>query len=390
MKKIFKVAIATLSLLIVMTGCSSDEPSAPKTAARTILVYMAANNSLTGYDDLDINEMRTAVRNGALKKSNRLMIYHAPTDGTQTLYEMTSDGSLEIVKQYNTDLSPVMSDRMLEVFTDAKNHAPAYDYGLILWSHSLGWTQNGINDDGPTLTPKSWGNDKGKTMNITTLRNVLSLSRWSWIYFDCCFMGSVEVMYELAPVLDRAVASATEVPLDGMPYDLNLPLLFEPVADLEGAAQNTFDYYNSQSNSSSRTCTISVYDLRKMHELASVTIPIYLESEIVGARDFSNLALETTASPNYYDFGVYVEGLCKVNGINPQILEVWKEAYARIVTFHRATPKLWNMISLDGFTGMSTFIMTNSLQQNYKNYDTLSWYKDVAKYLYNKGNINDI
>ena len=381
-------SICIVSGLFLSTSCSEkDEPLPPVTADRTILVYMAANNSLGyGYDSYDINEMREAVQNGALGDNNRLMIFRAPTDGSQTLYEMTENGELTTVKVYDTALTPIHSDRMLEVFTDAKTVAPANDYGLILWSHSLGWTQEGIDDNGPGIMTLSWGNHLGKTMNITTLKRVLEASPWSWIYFDCCFMGSVEVAYELSGVLPRMVASAAEVPLDGMPYQENLPLLFAKNADLEGAALNTFNYYNDLFGSN-RTCTISVYDLTKMDQLAQATVPLYQASQIVGPHDFPNLALETGSSPRYYDLGVYVHGLCTVNqledsGSSPQ--EKWEEAYRNVVVFERATPKLWNIIDLSRFTGMSTFIPANAEQQTYRNYHTLAWYKDVARWLYNK------
>lgn len=388
--KYYRFLILLLPFITLASCTNGDEPlpgpDKPIEAAdRMILVYMAANNSLGSgyYDSKDIREMKTAAQQGALGTNNRLLIYHAATDGSQTLYEMTPSGGLETLKVYDTNLTSVMADRMLEVFTDSKKYAPAHDYGLILWSHSLGWTQEGIDDNGPSTLPKSWGNDRGKTMNITTLKKVLELSPWSWIYFDCCFMGSVEVLYELAPVLDSAVASATEVPLDGMPYDENLRLLFARQVDLVGAAQNTFEYYDNQFGSN-RTCTISVYDLTKIEALANSTIPIYRESEIVGPMDFSNLALQTTSSPNYYDLGVYVAGLCDINGLPSELYSDWQKAYNDVVLFEKATPYLWNVINLSRFTGLSTFIPYNETQLTYKNYDTLAWYKSVAKYLYNK------
>lgn len=372
-----------LALLAAMTSCS-DEPKPP---SRTILVYMAANNSLgvLGYDSKDIVEMRRAAQNGAIDDAHRLLIFHAPASGSQTLCEMTSTGAIDTLRIYDGSQYAVSADFMLQVFNDAKAVAPADDYGLILWSHALGWTQNGLDDDGPAITPKSWGEDRGRTMNITTLRRVLEASPWSWIYFDCCFMGSVEVAYELYPVLDTMVASATEVPLDGMPYDLNLPLLFMPEPDLLGAAENTFRYYDDLSGTA-RTVTISLIDLTAMPALADATRAIYEPSEQVAVTDFANLPLETGATPRFYDFGVYVQGLCRVNSetVAPELYTAWSEAHDDVVLYHRATPMLWNAINLQDFTGLSTFLPKNEADRNRYRYESLSWYAEVARYLYDK------
>lgn len=373
-----------LPACLALTSCDkSDEPVIQTN--RTVLVYMAANNSLglQNCDGKDLVEMQEAAAAGALDGGGRLMIFHAPVGGSQTLMELKSDGRLDTVKVYDGNSYVVSADFMLTVFHDAKTYAPADDYGLILWSHALGWTQDGIQEDPDALKPKTWGEDRGKTMNITTLSRVLQTSRWNWVYFDCCFMGSVEVAYELAPAVDVIVASATEVPLDGMPYDKNLPLFFSREVDLIAAAENTFLYYDALGGSA-RTCSVSVLNLREMGNLATATVPVYQYSKIVGPNDFANLPLETGYSPRFYDFGVYVKGLCRVNDIPSEVYDAWQSAHDRVVVWHKATPQLWNTIDLADFTGLSTFIPRSENQTTYRSYDTLSWYKDVAWRLYDK------
>lgn len=383
LRNLFTKTLILFLTLISLCACN-DEPKV-KIANRTVLIYMAANNSLgsMSYDNKDILEIQDAVTKGALGKNGRLMLFHAPITGDQILYEVKNDGSLEIVREYEGKEYAVSSNFMLQVFTDAKTWAPAEDYGLILWSHSLGWTQNGLDDEGPFATPQSWGEDRYKTMNITTLSRVLKASPWSWIYFDCCYMGSVEVAYELAPVLPKMVASASEIPLDGMPYDKNLPLFFLPEADLVGAARNTYDYYNALEGQA-RTATIAVLDLSGMNDLAKATIPIYQNSSTVSPYSFSNLPLSLDQVPLFYDFGVYVKGLCSTNDINAALLDSWEKAYDNVVLYHEATPYLWSYISLKDFTGMSTYIARNQSEQTYRGYDTLKWYTDVARWLFDK------
>lgn len=389
----FRVLLQSLCIVLTAGVCScsksdSDPSVNPVETNRTVLVYIAANNSLgvNGNDEKDLSEMKRAVLNGALGTNNRLIIYHAAADGSQNLFEMVPDGSLNLLTAYDGSQSSVSAARMLTVMNDAKRFAPAKDYGLIMWSHALGWTQNGVNEDASNVTVKTWGDDRGMKMNITTLRQVLAQSPWRWIYFDCCFMGSVEVAFELSEVTDIMVASATEVPLDGMPYDKNLALFFKPDVDLIQAAQNTFDYYDGLTGSN-RTCTIGVYDLTAMQGLAEATLSIYQKSTKVGVNDFPNLPLETymTATPcRYYDLGVYVDGLCKTNNLDESLWMVWKGIYDRTIMFSKATPRLWNIIDLSDFTGMSTFIPDGPDDVDKYGYDTLLWYQLVAKWLYDK------
>lgn len=374
------------SLLFFATSCSqSDEPDLTGIADRTVLVYMSANNSLgnNNCDLLDLIEMRNAAVSGGIGRNNRLMVFHGSKSGSQTLFEIKNDGSKDTVRVYDGNEFAVSADFMLEVFETTKQVAPANDYGLVLWSHSLGWLQNGLDDEGPGASVKTWGEDRGRTMNITTLKRVLEASPWSWIYFDCCFMGSVEVAYELAPVVKTIVASATEIPLDGMPYDKNIPLFFKSTPNLEQAALNTFEYYNALSGEN-RTATISVLDLSAIASLASATREIYRQSSIVAPNDFYNLPLEIRSSPRFYDFGVYVEGLCSMNNLGQDLYNRWRDAHDKVVVFFRTTPKLWDVIDLSRFTGLSTYIPASAVQQNLYGYNTLSWYDEVARWLYNK------
>ena len=375
--------VCALILSIGIVGCDDSEPE-PSTP-RTILVYMVSNNSLgtADADEADIAEMVVAARAGDFGRG-RLMLFRAATDNTQILYEITKDGTLETVKTYDSNSYAITSTRMLQVMNDAKAYAPANDYGLIMWSHAYGWTQNGQVGNAPDASLKTWGDDGGHTMNISTLADVLGASKWSFVYFDCCFMGSAEVAYEFAPVLNTMVASASEIPLDGMPYNKNLKLLFASTPDLVGAAQNTFDYYDSEASEFDRTCTIGVYDLRGMRSLATATRSIYEASTHVSVNDFDNLELALNSRPLFYDFGVYVHGMAAANGLDASLVKAWDSAYADVVKFYRATPRLWNAVSLHDFTGMSTFIPRTPDDMTFRKYDTLTWYADVASALYNK------
>ena len=208
------VAVATVSC-----GSSKDEPEGP-TNEHTVIVYMAACNSLGsgGYDRQDLIEMQEAVANNTLH--GQVLVYRGDIDGNAKLYRMTAEGPKPLRDYASDGLSSVHSERMINVLKDARTLAPARSYGLVLWSHGNGWLQTGIEDNNNEFQPTAWGEDRGRVMNITTLRRVLEqVGTWAYIYFDCCFMASVEVVYELRNTAPYIIGSATELLLTGMPYE---------------------------------------------------------------------------------------------------------------------------------------------------------------------------
>ena len=218
-------------------------------------------------------------------------------------------------------------------------------------------------------------------MNITTLAHVVNDEDFSFIYFDCCYMSTIEVMYELRNATPYIIASAAEVPADGMPYDYNLPLLFESTPNLIGVCATTFDYYNSK-NGSIRSCTMSLIDTQHIPELASATADIYALHTSLPA-DFNPQKFTLDSNCYYFDFGQYIEAL----SINfPQLFEAWKNAIDNVVIYKASTPYMWSLLKLTHHSGLSTFIFNNANNYTTKGYNQLQWWNDVASILCNSEN----
>ncbi len=388
MQKIFKrlIFIAVAAILSVgISGCHKDEDTTKKTH-RTILVYMAACNSLgsADADDNDIAEMLTAVKNGDLN-GGRLLLYHADVNANVKLYDVTVDGLVELHDYSNDGLSSVKAERMLNVIADAKRIAPAEEYGLILWSHGSGWLQDGLDESATTATTqsksqKSFGLERNTRMNITTLANVLNGQGFAFVYFDCCYMGSIEVAYELRDTTPYIVASVSELPVDGMPYDKNLKCLFADNFDLVGAATNTFNFYNDQSGFW-QTCTMSVIRTAGLGNLAAATRYIYEKAETCYPTGYKPQPFMADATCYYYDLGDYVKALA-----SDEDYASWQTALNNCLLYTAATPTLWQQVLIDSHSGFSTYIFKSEddAVAARKNYDTLSWYTDVVSALFNK------
>ncbi len=389
-KRLTHILFAVTFALLLYSCDSNETPKVDqKPCNRTILVYMVANNSLGAgnFDNNDLQEMLDASLYNNFN-GGRLIIYHAPCNHPPALIEI-SDGNVRQLKQYDSTPLSVSSQRMQQVIDDTKQIAPASEYGLILWSHSNGWLQNGIEpplsqDEFPQSLIKqrkesadkntlAFGEDQGKSMNITTLANVINDENFCFIYFDCCYMATIEVAYQLRHATPYIVASATEIPADGMPYNCNIPLLFAKKTMLKEVCANTFDFYNCQKGLQ-RSCAISLIDTRHIDQLAQMTSKIY-ESQPLLPNDFIPQRFTLDKNCYYFDFGQYVEALSQTD---TTFFNEWKAAIDKVVIYKAATPYMWNSLKINHHSGLSTYILDSFESASNKNYHQLQWWQDVA------------
>lgn len=389
--------LLVLSAILSFQSCRHDDepidpdPVKPELTGRTVLVYMlSASNGLgQNYDLMDMREMKTAAINGDIT-DGRLIIFHSSTEGSQVLQEMMPDGTLDTLKVYDPIIRPQTSQRMNEVIADIKNEAPAADYGLVLWGHGSGWLEDGIYEE-PADAPQtcSYGseyNDKYK-MNISSLARILDGKGFSFIYFDCCYMASVEAMYQLRNVTPCIVASSAEVMGWGMPYDRNIKHFFAPEPEMIEAAQSTFEYYDNIGDYVSGLspseikrygyCTISVINTAGLDKLAAATRSIYVDNKVGIPNGYTPQSFTLSRNNYYCDLGGYI------NALNPtdEQRAAFDEAMKETVQLRLATEKIWNQLEIREHSGLTTFIMVNDDQLSLKNYNSLDWYKDVASAL---------
>lgn len=376
----FAIIISALLTAIVTTSCDDDAQESA-TAPRTVLVYMVANNSLGGYgyDAADIAEMEAAASKGALGKS-RLLIYLAPAGAPPRLFEISEKGSC-VLREYPDATLSVTSERMNEVISDMMVIAPAERYGLILWSHASGWIQDGI--EAPHgASALSFGTDRGNTMNITTLAETIENKGFDYVYFDCCHMASVEVAYQLRHATSLIAGSVAELPAEGMPYDITLPYLMMPEADLASACKATFNFYDAKSdgNGGDRTCTISLISTEPLDALAEATAAIMRST--TGLSDGFRPQQFMKNNCYLFDFGQYIEALAE--SVSDELADEWRRQMDRTIIYKAATPRIFNILTISCHSGLSTNILTSTNDADRGNYRQLDWYTDVVSSLYFK------
>ena len=384
----FSIFISLVLTCIGFVSCSDDEPKQnPTKANRTILVYMIANNSLGNapdpyhqYDDKDLDEMLTALSQNSIN-NGRLIVYHVPPakEGAPTLKEVTPNGIVSL-KTYKSSTLSTDPTQLEQVISDTYNLAPALDYGLVLWSHSSAWLEY------PTarsaykgnINPLAFGeeitNNGTFYMKITSLAQVLNKHNFSFIYFDSCHMASIEVVYELKDAAKYIIASATELPADGMPYDQNIPLFFKETPQLTQACQNTFNFYNSLTGAD-KTCSISLIETSHLEELASIAREIF-ESRTALPSNFSPQQFVYGTNCYSFDLEQYLSALSP----NEKATQNLKDALHKVVIYKDATPYIWGQIKMNYHCGLGCNILKQESDATKRGYNNHLWWLDVVKY----------
>lgn len=311
-----------VSLLLLFVSCSKDEGNEEvedTTLSHTVLVYMAAENSLSRQVYNDISEMLAG--HTSLTANDHLLIYLDDTS-LPCIYEVnyattaTSRVNLTPVKTYEEDMNSASAAVLDEVLQYVENTYPADDYGLVLWSHASGWLPN-LSSENSTSSVKgtegsakrrTFGIDneknttsnKGSQMNVADLAEVLNAhAPFRFVMFDACFMQSLEVAYELRNCADYLVGSPAEIPGPGAPYEQVMPYMFADHMDGDGLAQAYNDYYKTKSITSSYGGVMSCVHLAEMDAFAQIFRPLYLQYlDTLKELDYS-------AVLNYFDYDGY-------------------------------------------------------------------------------------
>jgi len=195
-------------------------------------------------------------------------------------------------------------------------------------------------------------------------------------------MGNIETLYELRGCADHIVASPTETPLDGMPYDQNIPLLAAETPDLTGAAANTYLFYNQHPIPDNQSIAISVYDMARIDHVADVTRSIYATNMQMPTGFSPQTYYQSFYSPvfnrKFYDLTHYATSLIDEDK-NPGLTQELNRAIEEFVIYKASTQYMWGSLPLTDCHGVSTFIYSDSnTDADRYNYRDLQWYNDVV------------
>lgn len=372
-------------LLLATFSCIDDvvdKPTLPK--ERTLLVYIALNNSLSG----EIKDIHKALKEGWDSKTmgSLVILTHSKSDVSPMLIKFRNEENKTVadtLKRY-TNMSSASASLISQVITDTKTVAPSESYGLLLFSHASGWLPGRafldpikweqLAEGASSITTYSIFEDNTKEMELADFANAIPDGTFDFIASEMCFMSSVEVAYALRNKADYILASAPEMLSPGFTpiYTTSLGLLYKPKADLEGFGQAFFDYFNGLEGAY-KSAAISLVRTAEMEPLAKLTrkisIPELSQEEIDKIQHYDGNYRPTNWPHLFFDFGDYINQVA-----TPQQADQMEQLISNAVIFKRSTPKLIN-INIPKHSGLSVYLPQASTPKMNEAYKETAWYK---------------
>lgn len=284
---------------------------------------------------------------------------------------------VKIITRYEEQCSTIPSV-FSDVFNTMIENSSGKRYGLIYWSHGSGWLPGIKVSDGGQKRTRAIGMDGINSMYMEDLDEVLQKSKKaSFIVFDACYMGSVEVAYTLRNSTDYIIACSTEILGFGFPYRLMIPELIKGNKESLSCSIDIFQKYNNADNYGDGTISgmASLIDCSQMDELASVFKQIVKQG--VDSIEIDQIQTFDYTFPHlYYDFGDYVYTISN----NTFVLEQFNHTMKKTIINKMTTPAIFTqsggkdqMININHYSGLSTYILGSILYDNA--YKKTEWYK---------------
>lgn len=411
LKILFYDALLTVCGIVaigMLPSCGhNDEPepvNKTKKVKRTVLVYAIASNNLWSDFRSDRDEMLRGLENVNLDESRLLVYWVSPTHGLYegekdpvtgnpyppALYEVERDkatGELDFVtlNTYSRSVYSTDPKRMSDVIADAMNTAPAEHYGLVLWSHGLGWLPAAHRSRGTETETRSgtifhsFGYDEELNgideMDIDELALAIPDNTFDYIWFDACYMTGIETVYQLRHKCETLVGYPTEIWSGGIPYDIVISTLISEKPNLEDAAGKVFDYYAS----AGWPATVSVISMAGLEELADAVKDIYQKNGVIlSSEEIAQLQYysRNTKYP-FYDMGQYVLKLAE--NLPAEYSVALQSALDKSVKYKAITPLNFDRrpFNQEVYSGLSTHIWRGDDSNAEIFYSTLDWYRRV-------------
>lgn len=236
MKRILYILGLALAIL-PLTSCNDDIPQPDeKLKGNTVIIYMGAENSLQSFSYNDLNEMQIGTKD--IPEDCQVVVYR-DAELKPSIFKLNRKG-MTTWKEYKTEMNSADPATMKSILKDIIKDFPSEKYSLVLWSHGSGWIDETRNSRAIIVDNQSNStSNKGSWIGISELASILaSLPRMEYIFFDACYMQSVEVASQLYKYTSYIIGSPTEIPGEGAPYHLIMKAMCQanPQDIIEGYA----------------------------------------------------------------------------------------------------------------------------------------------------------
>lgn len=394
MKRFFPTYLATLAVSLCAALVSCDRiPDEPETRDRVLLYYAAGFNNLSSYLEEDISELGSKGYIPEKTSRNVLLIFQNLAENgystavTPTLYRIYKDSDGNIVKAPVLELEPgtvaASASTLEKVLSFISTSYISDKYGMIFSSHATGWIPAKNKAERPLskgVSPSSIGNEYSPETG-TSVQYEMDLADFAdaipmhldYILFDACFMGGVEVAYELKDVCDRVAFSQAEVIADGFDYTTMAASLLQSDSDLYSVCKAYYEHYMSLSGDY-QSATVSLVNCSGMDELAAVCREIFdAHRQALAETDPESIQCfgRITAHKYFYDLGDIMEHL----GLSAEETASFNSALDGCIVYKASTPYFMRNstggFKIDKFCGLSSYCTKKQTYDDF--YKTLAW-----------------
>ena len=379
--------IALVAIVAVLLKPTGDVSLQQEEGTRTIMVYMIGSDleSTQGSATFDIDEMLSADFD---EEAVNVVLY---TGGTKRWYtsEISEDENAifeishgELVKKKSFDKEIMTKeDPLIDFVNYVYDNYETDLYDLILWDHG-GGPIYGYGQDENSIA--------NKAMSLETLSDALSKTKlaketkFDFIGFDACLMGSIEVAYALKDNANYLIASEELEPGAGWNY-MFLENIKEESTTKE-VGQNIideyFDYYEDYNYKGN--LTLSLIDLQEVEGLITEIDSLFSKTDgDINVNTFSKYARKLTRKTVFGNTGRSnsTYDLVDLKDLTNSISDEYPEETEAVATTLDQVI-VYTKDNMTNTNGLSIYFPTN----NKKNIDTiLARYNDVkiSKEYYN-------
>lgn len=354
MKHVLYTFFLLTALLFVTVSCSDSlTHEDDEQLTRTVLIYAAAENSLSSFAAADRQELITAVGQGSIPQDCRIVLYEDGIDMPRiTIF---SRSEYKVVENYAMEQNSADRSVMLATLQKMIAMAPARSYGLVLWSHGSGWdSKDDLAKSAKGMRPRAFGVDNGRNvesddgvkygMNVTDVEWVLAqLPHFDYILWDACLMQGIETAYQIRKYATWIMGSPIETPAYGAPYSYIANSLC--TSNIENIMEQYRRYYTPNSP---YQVPFSAIRAGELDNLAAATAPYigkYLKRSAWPDTDLPGAQMYVPEFLEKPDGSMYLTGMPRALDICSVMAQMltgeeygrWEEQYRRAVPYANAS-----------------------------------------------------
>ena len=386
-----KCVIYLALLLFVFASCEKIEPEKTR---RSLLIYIAANNSLSSYMQQSVDLIAKGYVPDENNRDEVLLVFTHSYNGEPTLYHYYSDRKegvqREVLETFEDTFNSADIESFRRVRSIAEEYFPSAKHDLVLWSHASGWLPVGYySSPEPYISVsqtnmgeyeefehiavnQSFGADHNVEMDIIELAASLPDNYYNLVIFDCCLMGCVEVAYQFRNKCRYMIFSPTEILSSGFPYNTIIEKCFKQ-PDIQGYGGICLDYFNMYDTQTgvNRSATVSLVDCSLLEGLATLCKSIF-DNNREAMASVNRGMIQKYYRYNkdfFFDMEDYISAFA-----DAESLSKLHDALDKAVPVKYATDNFIGM-PINKYSGLSIYIPKSSYPKLNAYYRNLDWNK---------------